>query len=145
MFSLIKQCVRVSITALLANKVRSFLTMLGIIIGVGAVIVIMSVGAGAQSLIFDQINSVGSNLIGVLPGYSDENGPPASVFGVTVTTLTHDDVEAIKEIKEIESATSYVRGVETITWQNQKADATFVGTTDEYLNVEDSEVVTKPS
>jgi len=114
--------------------------VLGIIIGVAAVIIVMSVGAGAQSLIFDQINSVGSNLIGVLPGYSDENGPPASAFGVMVTTLKNDDVEAIKKVTSIEAATSYVRGVETASWQNQKVDATFVGTTDEYIRVEDAKL-----
>jgi len=129
-----------SLKLLKNNRRRTFLTVLGIIIGVAAVIIVMSVGAGAQSLIFDQINSVGSNLIGVLPGYSDENGPPASAFGVMVTTLKSDDVEAIKKITSIEAATSYVRGVETASWQNQKVDATFVGTTDEYIRVEDAKL-----
>ncbi|PIR94691.1 multidrug ABC transporter substrate-binding protein [Candidatus Falkowbacteria bacterium CG10_big_fil_rev_8_21_14_0_10_37_6] len=129
-----------SLKLLKNNRRRTFLTVLGIIIGVAAVIIVMSVGAGAQSLIFDQINSVGSNLIGVLPGYSDENGPPASAFGVMVTTLKNDDVEAIKKVTSIEAATSYVRGVETASWQNQKVDATFVGTTDEYIRVEDAKL-----
>jgi len=131
---------KTSIKLLKGNRRRTFLTVLGIIIGVAAVIVIMSVGAGAQSLIFDQINSVGSNLVGVLPGYSDDNGPPASAFGVTVTTLKQDDVDALKKIENIEAITGYVRGVETITWQNQKADASFVGTTDEYIQVENAKL-----
>ena len=76
---------KLSLTTLGANKKRSFLTIFGIVIGVAAVIIIMSVGAGAQSLIFNQISSQGSNLIGILPGYSDENGPPASAMGVVVT------------------------------------------------------------
>src|SRR3989338_8298923 len=89
-----------SLKVLQANKNRTLLTMLGIVIGIAAVIVVMSVGAGAQSLIFNQITSVGSNLIGVLPGYSDDNGPPASAMGITVTTLSAEDTKAIKKIKE---------------------------------------------
>ncbi|MDP3899941.1 MAG: ABC transporter permease [bacterium] len=132
--------IKTSLKVLRSNKNRTFLTMLGIVIGIAAVIVVMSVGAGAQSLIFNQITSVGSNLIGVLPGYSDENGPPASAMGITVTSLTAEDTQAIKKLKEIESATSYVRGVSTIQWQNQKTDATFVGTTSEYVDVESAAV-----
>jgi putative ABC transport system permease protein len=132
---------KTSLQVLRTNRRRTLLTTLGIIIGVAAVIVVMSVGAGAQSLIFDQINSVGSNLIGVLPGYSEDNGPPSSVMGVTVTSLKDEDVQAIKKIKEISAATSYVRGVETVQWGAQKTDATFVGTTDEYVDVEDAQVM----
>nr|MBP7992396.1 ABC transporter permease [Candidatus Magasanikbacteria bacterium] len=70
---------------IMRNRLRSFLTMLGIIIGVMSVVVIMSVGAGAQSLILNQVKSLGSNLVGVLPGKSDDNGPPAAVYGIVVT------------------------------------------------------------
>jgi len=66
--------VKAAMTALLANKLRSFLNMLGIVIGVSAVVIIMSVGDGAQSLVLNQINSLGSDLVGVLPGGSDEDG-----------------------------------------------------------------------
>ena len=83
------------------NKLRSFLTSLGIIIGIASVIIIMSVGAGAQSLIINQIESVGSNLLGVLPGGSEEDGPPASAMGISITTLTNNDAKAIKKLPEI--------------------------------------------
>lgn len=132
---------KISLTVFRSNRRRAFLTILGIIIGVAAVIIVMSVGAGAQSLIFNQITSVGSNLIGVLPGYSDQNGPPASVYGVTVTTLKEEDAAAIAKIKEVIAATAYVRGVETAQWQNQKIDATYVGTTADYLEVESTAVI----
>lgn len=131
-----------SFKILRVNRRRTFLTMLGIIIGIASVIIVISVGAGAQSLIFDQISSVGSNLIGVLPGYSDEEGPPASMFGITVTTLKHQDAVVIKrEVDEIEAITSYVRGIGTVQYGNQKTDAMFVGTTDEYPVVESAQVV----
>jgi|TARA_B100001971_G_C18238136_1_gene568815 putative ABC transport system permease protein len=129
-----------SLIVLKTNRRRTLLTSLGIIIGVASVIVVMSVGAGAQSLIFNQITSVGSNLIGVLPGYSDDKGPPASVFGIVVTTLKHSDAEAIGKIPEIQAITSYARGIATIQWSNKKIDATYVGTTTDYVNVEDAQV-----
>ncbi|MAG29090.1 multidrug ABC transporter substrate-binding protein [bacterium] len=132
--------IKESFTILKTNRRRTILTSLGIIIGVSAVIVVMSVGAGAQSLIFNQITSAGSNLIGVLPGYSDDEGPPASVFGIVVTTLKHGDAQAIAKIPEITAVTSYARGIDTITWSNKKTDATYVGTTADYVRVEDTQV-----
>ncbi|HPI67466.1 MAG TPA: ABC transporter permease [bacterium] len=127
---------KTAVKILRTNRRRTFLTVLGIIIGVAAVIIIMSVGAGAQSLIFDQFSSFGSNLISVMPGFSDEKGPPASVMGIVVTTLKQSDAEELKKIKEIESVASYVRGIDTITWQNREVDATFVGTNVDYVAVE---------
>ncbi len=122
------------------NKNRTFLTVLGIVIGISAVIVIMSVGAGAQSLIFNQFSSVGTNLIGIMPGYSDEKGPPASVMGVTITTLKASDIEALKKIREVVAASAYVRGVDTAQSQNQKLDTTFMGVSAAYPEVESAEV-----
>ncbi len=121
------------------NKVRSFLTMLGIIIGVMAVVVIMSVGAGAQSLILNQVKSLGSNLVGILPGKSDDKGPPASVFGIVVTTLRDEDrAELVNgQFKHIVAASSYVRGIVTATKDSNKTDTNFLGTSAEYPEVED--------
>ena len=93
----ISDAVKLSFSVLRANKVRTFLTSLGIIIGIASVIIIMSVGAGAQSLIVNQISSVGSNLVAVLPGASEKNGPPASALGVVVTSLKYEDALAIRK------------------------------------------------
>lgn len=127
---------------IIQNKIRSFLTMLGIIIGVMAVVVIMSVGAGAQSLILNQVKSLGSNLVGVLPGKSDENGPPASVMGIVVTTLKDKDREAFDdgEMPSILASTSYVRGIDTVTYGDYEIDTNFLGTSAGYINVEDAKV-----
>ncbi len=120
------------------NRLRSFLTMLGIIIGVMSVVVIMSVGAGAQSLILNQVKSLGSNLVGVLPGKSDDNGPPAAVFGVVVTTLKTADMDAIlsQGNPHVIAATSYVRGADTVTSGEAEADTSFVGVNSSYPDVE---------
>ncbi|MEK9158648.1 MAG: ABC transporter permease, partial [Patescibacteria group bacterium] len=123
------------------NKVRSFLTMLGIIIGVMSVIVIMSVGAGAQSLILNQVKSMGSNLVGILPGKSDEKGPPASAIGILITSLKSDDIKALlKENPHLLAGTGYVRGTDTVNWGDQKIDTNFTGVNAQYVDVEDAGV-----
>lgn len=133
--------IKLSFSVLLANKVRSFLTSLGIIIGIASVIVIMSVGAGAQSLIINQLNSVGTNLVGVLPGASEEDGPPASVMGIVVTTLKYEDAVAISEqIDYIDAVSSYNSGVGSITYQNNSSDANYYGVMSQYPMVEETEV-----
>lgn len=138
----IKDSIKLSISILRANKVRTFLTSLGIIIGIASVIVIMSVGAGAQSLIINQISSQGSNLIGVLPGASDKNGPPSSALGIVVTSLKYEDAVSIKnQIPNILAISSYNSGAGTISYQNQKSDATYNGVMADYINVEDAELL----
>ena len=126
-----------------AHRMRSFLTMLGMIIGIAAVVVIISIGSGAQSLIIGEISSVGSNLIGILPGAADEHGPPASVMGIKVTTLTYDDALALAEPQNVPylvAVASYVRGSATLQWQSRDLDTNFTGTTANYLQVENAEV-----
>jgi len=68
------QALRIALRALRINKMRSFLTMLGIIIGVGAVITMVAIGTGASLRISQQIASVGSNLIVILPGSTTSGG-----------------------------------------------------------------------
>jgi len=124
------------------TKARSFLTMLGIIIGVMAVIVVMSVGKGAESLILNQIKSMGSNLVGVLPGASEEDGPPASAMGIIITTLKYEDGQEIikKGCDCIESLAMYVSGNDVINYGDNKVSTNFSGTTASYIKVEETEV-----
>jgi len=125
-----------------ANRRRTLLTMFGIVIGIAAVIIIMSVGAGARSLVVDQISSIGSNLIGVLPGYSDENGPPAAALGIAVTTLNAADAEALRQqIPLLTAVAAYVRGTATVQYGAATDDVSFIGTTAEYVDVEETQVV----
>lgn len=117
--------------------------MLGIIIGVAAVIIIISVGAGAQSLILSQVKSLGANLIGVLPGKSEESSPPASVMGIVITTLTYDDALALADKKNapnVVSVVAYAKGVATVSWRERNVDTNISGTTVGYLETENGEV-----
>lgn len=135
--------IKISFKNLMAAKFRSFLTMLGIIIGVASVIIIFAVGQSAQELILDQIRGVGSNLIGVLPGASDEKGPPASAMGIVVTTLKYDDLLELKKPKNVtgvEAAAGYLMGTATLKSNEEETGVSFTGTTADYLEVESTEV-----
>lgn len=123
---------------LLARKGRSFLTILGIVIGVAGVIVIIALGAGAQSLILGQVTKLGSNLLSVQPGGSSNNGPPSALYGITVTTLVNSDADSLRSSIQLPHAVAVnavVRGSATVTWQNKEVDTNFVGTDSYYQNV----------
>jgi len=118
---------------------RAFLTMLGIIIGVAAVILVVSAGAGAQSLIIGQIQAQGSNLISVMPGGTEEEGPPVAVMGIVITTLTYDDAKAIlgsAQAPHVVAVAPIVQGIGTMTYGSNKFDGNFVGTSYQFLDVE---------
>ncbi|MFZ2834780.1 MAG: ABC transporter permease [Candidatus Moraniibacteriota bacterium] len=135
--------IKISLKYLLAAKFRSFLTMLGIIIGVASVIIIMAIGQSAQALILDQITGIGSNLIGVLPGASDENGPPATAMGISITTLKYDDLEVLrngKDVPEVTAGAGYVSGTATAEYDGTNIVASFQGATASYIDVENTKV-----
>ncbi len=135
--------IKISYKNLMAAKFRSFLTILGIVIGVGSVIIIMAIGQSAQALILDQVSGIGSNLIGILPGASDEKGPPATALGIKVDTLRYADLEALrngKNVPEISDAAGYVMGTTTANYKENSIVASFTGTTASYLNVENTKV-----
>ena len=116
---------------LLARKGRSFLTILGIVIGVAGVIIIIALGAGAQSLILGQVTKLGSNLLSVQPGKSSSNGPPSMVFGVVTTTLVENDAVSLRNTSQVPHAAAVnamVRGSVSVTWQNKEVDTNFIGT-----------------
>jgi putative ABC transport system permease protein len=130
--------IKTTIKNLLSRKGRSFLTILGIIIGVAGVIIIISLGEGAQSLVLGQITKLGTNLVGVLPGKTNESGPPAAVFGVQIKTLTLRDVEAIKNKDNVPNAiavAAFVNGSATLISGRESVDTSFVSTDGTYPKV----------
>jgi len=138
-----KQLLHIVGRALVSNKTRSFLTMLGIVIGVGAVVLIMSLGAGAQSLILGQLDSFGSDLIGILPGASDEKGPPASVFGVVSTSLKHEDVLAFRDkrnVPNLKYAVSFYDLNLGASWRSTTYDTSVSGVSGDYFEIEKTEL-----
>ena len=127
------QLLRVALRALAINKLRSALTMLGIVIGVGAVIVMIGVGAGAQKRVEEQIRALGSNLLLVMPGATTAGGVRMG-FGSS-STLSEDDVAAInREISEALAAPA-LRGSAQVIWGNVNWSTQIYGVTPEYLDV----------
>jgi len=130
MFRRLFQSVRAALRNLLAAKGRTFLTVLGMVIGIAAVFLVMSIGASAQDFILEQIRSVGSNLVAVLPGASDPKGPPASVFGVVTTTFTNGDLAAILQksrVPHVVAGSGYVTGSTTATFQRESISVSYQG------------------
>ena len=125
---------RIALRALMVNKMRSALTMLGIIIGVGAVIAMIAVGSGAKKRIAEQIASMGSNLLIVMSGSSTSGGLR---FGAgTVPTLTVDDAKAIQtEIPAVRYTAPNISGVAQVIFGNQNWSTIVNGTTPEILEI----------
>ncbi|MEI6553690.1 MAG: ABC transporter permease [bacterium] len=123
-------------SAIFANKVRSGLTMLGIVIGISSVIAMLSIGQGAQNSIQSSIQSIGSNLIMITPGA--QRGPGVQVSGGrgSAKTLTNDDVTAIKsQITNIKAMAPEVSGRYQVTAQGQNTNTSVTGTTPDYQSV----------
>ena len=122
---------RVALRALAINKLRSALTMLGIVIGVGAVIVMIAVGAGAQKRVEEQIRALGSNLLLVMSGARTQGGVRLALG--SGQTLSEDDAIAInREIPEALAAPA-LRGGAQVIWGNANWSTQIYGTTPEYL------------
>ncbi|MCX7173523.1 MAG: ABC transporter permease [Proteobacteria bacterium] len=125
---------RVALNALRINKLRSALTMLGIIIGVAAVIVMIAVGQGAQARVEDQIRSLGSNIIMVMSGSALSGG--ARGGSGSQQTISEDDAYAIaREVDEIQGAAPTLRGTGQAVFGNANWSTAFYGTTADYLEV----------
>jgi len=131
----IPSTLKISFRALRVNKMRSALTMLGIVIGVGAVIAMLAVGKGASQKIADQIASIGSNLLIILPGSTSSGGVRRMGAG-TQPTLTMGDTEAIlRECPAVADVAPEHGGIAQIVYGNQNWATGIRGTTPNMLNV----------
>ena len=127
---------RIALRALKVNKLRSILTMLGIIIGVGAVITMIAVGGGAQARVEEQIKSLGSNLMIIIPGSTTSGG--VRMGGSSAQTLTEDDAWAItREVQEVQASAPSNRGTGQIIAGNSNWSTVIYGVTPEYMEVRD--------
>jgi putative ABC transport system permease protein len=128
------QSVRIAGRARGVNKLRSALTMLGIIIGVAAVIAMVGVGAGAQARVAEQIQSLGSNLVIVLPGTITASGIRLGTG--SRETITDDDAVAIaREIPLVQAAAPSVRGNAQVVYGNLNWATLIQGVTADYAEV----------
>ncbi len=137
--SMLGDLLRETIWSLSTNKVRSGLTVLGIIIGVGSVIAMVAIGQGSQASISEQIQSIGSNLIMIQPG-AQRSGGVRSVAG-SAKTITWEDVEAIKsEVQNIEAVAPSDNGQYQITAKGTNTRTQTIGTVPEYVSVRNIEI-----
>jgi putative ABC transport system permease protein len=127
---------KVAARALTRNPMRTSLTMLGIIIGVGAVIAMVAVGQGAKAQVEAQIASIGSNVLLVYPGSTTQGGVHGGAG--TVTTLTEEDAEAIqKELSAVRYAAPSLRTVAQVVSANQNWSTGITGSTPAFFIIRD--------
>ncbi len=126
--------IKVAFKSLIRNKMRSFLTMLGIIIGVGAVIALVSVGNGAQAQIQQQIASLGTNLLMVMPSSGRIAG--VSQGAGTRTSITLDDVEALaRKASFLQGVSPTIRGNGQVVAGAQNWSTSYEGVSHTYLTI----------
>jgi len=127
-------------SALTSNKARSGLTILGIVIGIGSVIAMISIGQGTQASIQSNIQSLGSNLLMVMPGMQRNVGSQISQGRGSAQTLTIDDAEAIREVASISAVAPELSGRYQVTTKGLNTNTSVLGTTDSYLSVRNIEM-----
>lgn len=124
----------VALRAVLRNKMRSFLTTLGIIIGVAAVIAMMAIGAGAKAQVEAAFAAMGTNLLIVMPG-STTSGGSFGGFG-SMPTLTWDDLAAIRtEVPSVKAAAPQLRSNQSIVSEELNWTTQCTGTTPDYFDI----------
>jgi putative ABC transport system permease protein len=134
------QSIRIALRSLRVNKLRSALTMLGIIIGVGAVITMVAVGAGASARVAEQIQSLGSNLIIVLSGSVNTAG--VRIGQGSQLTITEDDSAAIaREVPAVQVSAPSVRGNTQVVFGNLNWYTGVQGVTADYFEARDWMVI----
>lgn len=122
---------RSSLSALRHARVRTFLTMLGIVIGIASVIILMAIGTSAQKLILNQVQGIGSNLVFIVPGGTQGSrfSSPASAQGIIIKTLVQQDVDRLKADPSIVRVAPQVNGQAKVVYGNNDTTASFTGTT----------------
>jgi putative ABC transport system permease protein len=125
------QNVRSALRALLANKLRSALTMLGIVIGVGSVVALLSVGTGAQASITGQISNIGANLITVYSG-SRNNSAPSGAGGGATAPLTYEESQELKGLAGVAAVSPQVQSRQTLKYQSTQTSVQVVGVEPDY-------------
>jgi putative ABC transport system permease protein len=130
---LIGEIISVALGALRANKLRSLLTMLGIVIGVGAVIAVVALGTGAQQAVKDRIAALGTTLLTVNPG--QQRGQGVAIGGAQ-QRLTVEDAKAVDEhAMHLLGVQPEMRSMQQIVFGNKNASTQIIGTTPNYLEV----------
>jgi putative ABC transport system permease protein len=135
-----------ALESLNANKLRSMLTVLGIVIGVAAVIAMLSIGRGAEASISSRIESMGTNLVYVTPGSTSQSGVQSSAG--SAGTLTLDDSEALADLPDVVDVAALTNNMVQVVYQGQNTRTRLMGVTPSYetvgsLTLEDGEFISE--
>jgi putative ABC transport system permease protein len=122
-----------ALESLSANKLRSMLTVLGIVIGVAAVIAMLSIGRGAEASITSRIESIGTNLVYVYPGSTSEGGVRSAAGAAA--NLTLDDAEALTSLPDVVAVAPEANSFVQVVYQGQNTNTRLVGVTPGYETV----------
>ena len=136
---------KISISALKRHKARTFLTILGIVIGITSVITVMSAGKGLEAYMVDQIKTFGTDIIQIeikIPNTSHVSAENIGgmVSGIQVTTLTIDDAQAIKKIPNVRNAYSNIIGQELVSYDGQNRQVIIWGVESSFIDIDSSTV-----
>ncbi|OGN28748.1 MAG: hypothetical protein A3A33_03125 [Candidatus Yanofskybacteria bacterium RIFCSPLOWO2_01_FULL_49_25] len=132
-----KDAFKTATRSLTHGKMRSILTVLGVVIGIASVIILMSIGQSAQNLILNQVQSIGSNLIIVIPG-APSNGrfsSPAAAQGIVITSLKQQDIDSLQREPTIDYAVPEVRGQAEVVYGNNNTTVGYTGSTADFFVV----------
>jgi putative ABC transport system permease protein len=135
----LKSSIKIAFRALQMNKLRSALTMLGIVIGVASVIATVAIGSGATQRIQQQIASIGSNIIIVVPGSTSSSGVRLG-SGNAVTLTEADAKELVAQCPDVALAAPLVRGSAQVVYGNNNWATIIYGVTPDYLTIRDLSV-----
>jgi putative ABC transport system permease protein len=125
--------IKLSGAGLMRNKSRSILTMLGIIIGIAAVMLMLSIGKGAEGLIISQVADLGSDLVYAEPGSGDADEGPPNIF--VEQTLTLDDVEELRKHDGIVEVGGFLYSDAVVQYSTEEERSQIVGTTPENISI----------
>lgn len=130
----VSNLLKIATRAIIRNKLRAILTMLGIIIGVGSVIAMLAIGQGSKKKIRDQMSSMGTNMVMIMPNFQRRGG--VNLGASSSMALKYSDVVAIRnEAGAISEVSPEVRASGQIIYANQNAQTTVYGASEEYLQI----------
>lgn len=132
-----RDSIKTAVKGIIHGKLRSFLTILGIVIGIGSVILLMSIGDSAKQVILGQVQGVGSNLLFAIPGGSGGGrfSAPASSQGIVIKTLVQGDIDSLRREPTIISVAPQVTGQGRAISELNDTQATFIGSNEDFFIV----------
>jgi len=146
---MILNTIKTSLGALITNKTRTALTVLGVVIGIASVIMVYAAGEGVSDLIVGQVESYGTNIIVTevrIPSgkkgqvEKDTQSASAMIQGVQITSMTLDDMEDINKIPNVKDSYGAIIGQEKISYENESRNALLFGTNSSYIDIDQSEI-----